>query len=73
MKIVSETSLTNFEFWSGGKDNAKELTYEQLEQAENIIEDIYPDGMTDTELNDLFWLDFETVKDWLGIEEEEEN
>ena len=72
MKVYSEVSLSNFNFWSGAKDNASELTDSQLDTIESILEDIYPDGMDETSVNDLFWFDFETVKEWLGITEEEE-
>jgi hypothetical protein len=68
MKIYSESSLGGFDFWSGAKDNAEKLTVKELDQIESILEDIYPDGMTDTEVNDLFWFDFETVVDWIGKE-----
>ena len=72
MKITSETRLSNFEFWSGAKSNAEELSLSQFEQLEFILEDLYPDGMTDTQLNDLFWFDFDAIKEWLGISDEEE-
>lgn len=72
MKIYSEKSLRNFEFWNGAKENAKEFTDEQLDQIETILEDMYPDGMDETQINDLFWFEPETLREWLGIEEEEE-
>lgn len=72
MKIFTEQSIRNFEFWSGAKNNAAELTYDQMEQLESILEDMYPDGIDENVLNDILWFDFETVKEWLGIEEEEE-
>ena len=72
MKITSETSISNFEFWSGAKSNAEELSLSQFEQIEFILEDLYPDGISETTLNDLFWFDFETIKEWLGISDEEE-
>ena len=37
---------------------------------EQILEDTYPDGMTETELNDLLWFDSEVVYEWLGIRSE---
>ena len=40
MKVYSEMSLTNFEFWGGAKDRAKMLTYEELEEIGNVSEDI---------------------------------
>ena len=72
MKIYSEKSLRNFEFWSGAKENANELTGAQLDEVETILEDLYPEGMDETQINDLFWFDFDTVKEWLGITDEEE-
>lgn len=67
MKIYSEISLQNFEFWSGAKANAAQLTAAQLNTVEAILEDIYPDGVNETTINDLFWFEFETVADWLGL------
>ena len=72
MKVYSEKSLSDFNFWSGAKDNAAELTDAQLDTVECILEDIYPDGMDETSVNDLFRFEFDTVKEWLGITEEEE-
>jgi hypothetical protein len=72
MKIYSEKSLRNFDFWSGAKDTVKYLTTEELEQIETILEDSYPDGMSDTELNDFFWFEDDTIAEWLGYEDFEE-
>ena len=41
-------------------------------ELENILEELYPDGMTETELNDLLWFDSESVYEWLGIRSEEQ-
>lgn len=67
MKIYSETSLRNFEFWSGAKDRAEQLTYDQLDQIESILESEYPDGMSDTEINDLFWFEEDWIANILGF------
>lgn len=70
MKVINETlSLQNFEFWSGAKDH--EFTNDELEQIEYILEDIYHDGMTDTQINDLFWFEEEMLCEWIGIDYEE--
>lgn len=70
MKITSEISLRNFEFWSGAKDNADKLTCEQLDKVEQYMESIDEDGWSDTSVNDLFWFDFETILSWLNLDEE---
>lgn len=72
MKYYVEESLRNFQFWSGAKANAEELTDAQLDRLEYILEEIYPDGISDTEINDLMWFEFDLIKEWLGIEDDEE-
>lgn len=73
MTIKTEQSLSNFEFWSGAKANAEMMTAEELDSVENELEELYPDGMTDTEINDLFWFDFEYVCELIGLEYDVEN
>ena len=77
MKIISETSLADFEYWSGAKDTANRIWEEKgrkgFDQLEAILEDLYPDGIDETQLNDLLWFDAETVYEWLGIGDEDEN
>lgn len=73
MKITTEQSIANFNFWSGAKGNASELTLSQLNEVESILEELYPDGIDETQLNDIFWFDFETIKEWLCITDEDED
>lgn len=77
MKIISETSLADFKFWSGAETTAQRIWEEKgregFDQLEAILEDIYPDGIDETELNDLLWFDAETVYEWLGISDENED
>ena len=43
------------------------------EEFEELIEEIYPDGLTDTQLNDILWfIDTDWILKSLGIKEEEE-
>ena len=73
MKIYSEISLENFEAWSGAVDTLNRVREAgKCDELESIIEELYPDGMSETELNDLLWFEPETIYEWLGIEEEEE-
>jgi hypothetical protein len=66
MKIQKEVSLKEFEFWSGAADRRKYLTDEEMDTIENILDDLYPDGMNETALNDLFWFEEDTIAEWLG-------
>ena len=76
MKIYKEESLSNFEWWSGAVATADRIWEEQgsegFDQLEAILEDLYPDGIDETDLNDLLWFDADTVYEWLGIDDEEE-
>ena len=71
MKIYREESLSGFEFWSGAKDFAEKLTDNEFDQIEDNLTELYPDGMDETELNDLFRFEPETVCEWLGLDYDE--
>lgn len=76
MKIYKEESLANFEFWSGAKDTAQRIWEEKgsagFDTIEQILEDMYPEEMDETEINDLFWFESETIYEWLGMPTEEQ-
>ena len=72
MKVYSEINLRDFEFWSRAKDNAETLTNEQLDKVDSILEELYPYGMNETEINNFFGFGFDTIRKWLGIEKEED-
>ena len=68
MTIKSEISLENFQAWSGAVSTLNRIINEgKCSQLEFMLEEMYPDGMTDTELNDLLWHDSDTVFEWLDI------
>lgn len=67
MRIYSDESLSNFRFWSGAVCRAEQLTNEQFDAIERELEMLYPDRISDTELNDLFWFDFEWVVGLIGL------
>ena len=72
MKIYSE-GIENFEPWSGAVDTYERIAEEgKLEDLEFMLEDLYPDGIDETALNDLLWFDDEWVFETLGIETEED-
>lgn len=87
MKIYVDTSLNGFDAWSGGEDTLEVLREKDLcDTLEAYIEnDIFPDGCTDTELNDFLWFERDFIAELLGFsnweslenkeeeEEEEEN
>ena len=71
MTITYELDLNSFQAWSGAKDTLERIQRDgKCVELENILEELYPDGMTETELNDLLWFDSESVYEWLGIRSE---
>ena len=71
MRVISEMSLTSFEFWGGAKERARMLTYEEIEQIGEVIEEIYEE-IEDVTINDLFWYDFAWCCETIGIKYNEE-
>lgn len=71
MTITYELDLNRFEAWSGAKETLERIQREgKCAELENVLEELYPDGMTETELNDLLWFEPETIYEWLGIRSE---
>lgn len=67
MKVYYETSIQDFEFWSEAKNHAEMLTESELDQFEDFVNEAYPEGIEDTQLNDWMWFDFESVCTILGL------
>lgn len=68
MRIYSDDSLQNFNFWSGAVRTANELTGRELDTIEAELEMLNPDGMSDTEVNDIFWFEQDWIAEMLGYE-----
>lgn len=73
MKITTEVYDKNdFDFWSGAVDTVDALDDSEFEQVMAELEMLYPEGMTATELNDLFWFDEDFIAQCLGYNSWEE-
>ena len=73
MTITYELDLNSFKAWSGAIDTLDRIKREgKCEKLESILEGTYPDGMTETELNDLLWFEADEVYSWLGLRTESE-
>lgn len=72
MKIISNIELRNFNAWSGAKETKEIILNEgKGNYFDAFIDDLYPDGLTDTELNDLLWFEGDWIFETLGIEIED--
>jgi hypothetical protein len=74
MKVHSEITLLQFNAWSGAKETQLAIIKEGLSEAlDNLIEELYPDGIDETQLNDILWFESEWVYESLGMKEETED
>lgn len=73
MRVYNDNlTLVNFDAWSGAVETKETIINEgKAEQFDNLIEELYPDGLTDTQLNDLLWFEEDWVFEMLGIEIED--
>lgn len=73
MKISYELDLSTFKAWSGAISTLDRIQREgKCEELESLLEEVYPEGMTETELNDLLWFDDEWIFQSLGMRTESE-
>lgn len=73
MKIYSETSIRDFKAWSGAIDTLERvINAGKADELEAVLEDLYPDGLDETELNDILWFDSDWVYEVCGMQTDEE-
>lgn len=72
MKVYSEKGFSDFEFWSGAKDRAEKLTTEEGNMVFACLEECYPEGLSETEINDIFWFEEDFIAEVLGYQSFEE-
>ena len=73
-KVTGETNLWKFEAWSGAKETKQHiLEAHKGDEFDALIEELYPDGIDETKLNDLLWFESEWLYETLGINPSEEN
>ena len=76
-KIIKEGYKLTIDFsdykpWSGAIETYERIEREgKLDDLEQLLIEVFPEGMTDTGLNYLLWFDWEWVYEQLDIHEEE--
>nr|DAN87227.1 MAG TPA: hypothetical protein [Caudoviricetes sp.] len=70
MKIITN----KFEPWAGAIDTYKNIIENNcLSAFESLIDELYPDGIEETKLNDLLWFEPKFILESLGLSEETED
>ena len=70
MKLIMD--FISYQPWSGARETYALIDcYDKLNELDELITECYPDGLTETELNDILWFDSEWVLSSLGIEDDD--
>jgi hypothetical protein len=73
MIISKNTQLSQFDFWGSAEDDVAKLTISQLDNIEDALIELYPNGIDATALNDLFRFEFDWVISLIGLSEDDLN
>ena len=73
MKTINEyQTLQDFNAWSGAISTKETIIENDKEQEfENLIDELYPEGLTETQLNDILWFESDWIFECLEISEGE--
>lgn len=71
LQIVSKKEIDHVDLrnmvWEGAADTVEDLSNEELDTIISILDDLYPHGLEDVELNDIFWFEREWIAEQLGF------
>lgn len=68
------TDISDYSPWLGAVDTWQLIAdNDKIDELESYLEDIYPDGLSLTELNDILWFEPEDILTALGISEDDED
>lgn len=60
--------ISEYKPWAGAVDLWNEIVdADKVEELEFALEDLYPDGLTITDLNDLLWFEQDFVREQIGL------
>lgn len=69
---IKEYSLKRFNPWMGAIDAYNKIMEKGLEnEFEDLMDEIFPEGLTEMELNDFLWFEDDYIYEILGIDTEE--
>lgn len=68
----NNTTLNNFNAWSGAVDTKQTiLDNHKSDEFDQLIEELYPDGLSETKLNDILWFEEKWIFKHLDIDIED--
>lgn len=71
MKVFYELDLSTFKAWSGAVATLERIQREnKVGDLENLLEELYQDGLDETQLNDILWFEDEWLFENLGMRTE---
>ena len=69
MQMRRNINFDRFEPWSGAIDAWEVLReFDKLNTLEYELEELYPDGLDETDLNDLLWFEPEFIYSLVGVD-----
>ena len=72
MKIYRDASPSDHKAWSGAKDTLNTIIEKgKAAEFDQLINELYPEGIDETHLNDLLWFEQDWLFKQLGITEDE--
>lgn len=73
LTVRHEMNLSDFDAWSGAISTLDLLIEHDLtESMEDVLNELYPEGIDRTTLNDILWFEQEWIWEVLGIETDED-
>lgn len=73
LKIYVDTTA-NYKPWSGAVSTYETIAEEdKLDDLDFLLENLYPEGISEGQLNDILWFESDWLFENLGIKEDEED
>lgn len=73
MRIYADFNIESFGAWSGAVDTKENIIKaEKADLFNSLVDDIFPDGCTETQMNDFLWFEDSYIYELLGLNEDGE-
>ena len=73
MIIIEEMSIRDFDAWSEAVNTKSTIIDKgKTDEFDLLIDELYPEGIDETKLNDMLWFESEWIYEMLGIDTENE-